>query len=283
MSFLIRMAREPLIHFLLLGSAVFAVFFWARGEEIEEPGVDRIHVTNDQLERLSTGFEAVWRRPPDQREMSGLVDDYIREEVLVREALQLGLDRDDTVVRRRLRQKMEFLIASAAGALEPTHDELQAHLDANADRFARPARLAFQQVFLGKAISEADIETIRQDLEAGGDPATLGQRTFLPLDVPPSPANVIDSTFGQGFSAGIRDLEPERWLGPVSSGYGRHLVRLIARTESAVPDLEDIRDKVVTDWRRRKAEDLSEAQIDALLKRYDIQRPPPVGDATSRQ
>jgi hypothetical protein len=272
MEIIKRIAAQPLLHFVLIGVVVFAAFL-ALDDRTVGPSTNQILITQEQAAQLSSGFTSVWRRPPSTKELRGLIDDHIREEVLVREALALGLDRNDTVLRRRLRQKMEFLIESAAEALEPKEEELRAYFKENADRFAADAKVAFQQVFLGEAPGEAEAIAALGALAAGADPASDGARTLLPIETQLSPATVVDGTFGRGFFQSVLELDLDQWAGPVASGFGQHLVRLTAKVEAELPPFENVRDKILSDWRRQKAKDLSEAQIQNLLERYEVIRP----------
>lgn len=267
-----RIAREPLGQFLVIGAAVFALFALL-DDAPPGPRPTEIIVTEEKVARLIAGFEAVWLRPPTEEEIEGLIEDHIREEVFVREALALGLDRDDVVVRRRLRQKMKFLTESAAEVLQPTDDELRAHYAAHQGRFRPSARIAFQQVFLGAPGAEVDVAAIQGALASGGDALGLGVRTLLPFQMPPSPLAAVDGTFGSGFFDAIAAFEVGVWSGPVASGYGLHLVRLLDRGEAAPPLFEATRDSVLRDWTRRKAEELAERQYERLRALYEISRP----------
>lgn len=272
MRLLVRLATEPIFHFLALGVAVFALY--AVLDEAPPTGSrDRIVVSAETAGRLAAGFEAVWRRPPTPDELVGLIEDHIREEVYVREALALGLDQDDTVIRRRLRQKMEFLSESASAALEPSDAELRAHLEAHPERFIRGPELAFEQVFLGEAPDDREIRTTLDALEAGADPAAVGARTLLPVALPLSPPAAVDGTFGEGFFERVASAEPETWSGPVASGFGAHLIRLDRLVPAVEPSLGTVRDEVLRDWRRAKAEALSEQQFERLRARYEIALP----------
>ena len=263
--------RQPLLHFLLMGTAVFAVFAWLD----DTPPVtrnDRIVVGDARVAQLREGFEAVWRRPATGDELAGLIDDFIREEVYVREALALGLDRDDAVIRRRLRQKMEFLTASAADALVPSEADLRAfHADHEA-RFTTPARVALDQVFLGEAPGESAVADVLAALDRGVAPETLGARTLLPRSLPASPENVIDGTFGRGVFATLLELEPGPWTGPVRSAYGSHLVRVTERTEATPLPFDAVRAEVEAEWRRARNEALAEETYRNLRARYEVVR-----------
>ena len=263
-----RLLREPLLHFLLIGAAVFGLYrALAPAGPAGAPQV--IAVTPAQVERLAGQFEAVWRRPPTDGELAGLVDDFVREEIYYREALTLGLDRDDTVIRRRLRQKMEFLGDAGAGALVPDDAELRAYFTSHIERFTPAARITFRQVFLG----EADPAAAQAALAEGSDPETLGQGTLLPRIMEAAAPGSVDGTFGDGFFAAISGLEPGEWRGPVESAFGSHLVQLVEMEPAVPPSFEAARRTVEEDWRRETAERLRDAQFQALRERYEVVMP----------
>ncbi len=264
-----RLLREPLLHFLLIGALVFAVYGQRPASPVTAAGT--IEITPEQVDRLAGQFESVWRRPPTADETAVLVEGFVREEVYYREALALGLDRDDTVIRRRLHLKMEFIGDAAADAMTPDDDALQAFLDANPDRFLAPERVSFRQVFLGGDDPAATLALLR----AGADPAELGRGGLLPETMDDAVATTVDGTFGAGFFAAISTLEPGGWQGPILSAYGPHLVRLDAFVPAAAPALADIRDRVEGEWRQQEAERLREASYETLRARYDVIMPEP--------
>ncbi|HRW14382.1 peptidylprolyl isomerase [Amaricoccus sp.] len=264
-----RILREPLLHFLLIGTAVFLAF-GLRSEPPRQAEAAVIEVTPAQIERLSAQFEAVWRRAPEAEELQALAEDFVREEVYYREALALGLDRDDTVIRRRLRQKMEFLADSGAGAIEPNEDDLRDYFTAHLDRFTRPERASFRQVFLG----EDDPAPVLAALSGGGDPSGLGHNSLLPEKVEAAAATAVDGTFGDGFFAAVTALEPGEWRGPVASAFGAHLVRLDVLEPAQTPSFDQVRKLVESEWRQQAAEDLREAQYQAMRQHYEVVLPP---------
>ena len=266
-SLVSRILREPLLHFLLIGALVFAVY----GQRPETPATSTgtIEVTPAQVERLAAQFESVWRRAPDAQELEGLVEGFVREEVYYREALALGLDRDDTVIRRRLHLKMQFISEAAAEAMSPDDAVLQEFLDARSDQFAAPERITFRQVFLG----DEDLDATLTELRAGTDPARLGRGGLLPGTMEAAVESVVDGTFGTDFFSRVRALAPGDWQGPVASSYGLHLVRLDAFEPAASPVLEDIREQVEAEWRRHEAERLREAGYQTLRARYEVITP----------
>lgn len=268
-----KLIRDPLVQFLILGVALF-VYFSLRTEATEAPpDPAQIVVSEREAVALIDQFEAVWRRPPTADELQALVDGYVEEEILVREALSLGLDRGDAAIRTRLRQKMLFLTDSAAQALEPDAADLQAHLDANAEQFQTQARLSFEHVFLGQNASSREIDDALLQLSEGAAPETLGSGTLLPPSLSEAVPAQVDGTFGSGFFASLDALEPGEWAGPLRSGYGVHVVRVLDNAAASPARLDDIRDKVLFDWRRVKSTELSEAQMGAMRSRYEIETP----------
>ena len=209
--------RQPLVHFLLIGAAIFGLFA-ALDDSPSAPSLQEIVVTTEKAEQLAAQFQSVWRRPPTGQELNSLVDDFIREEVLVREATALSLDLNDAVIRRRLRQKMEFLTDSAAGALKPADDELRSYFDANSGRYSSGTRVAFDQVFVGDAPGAEEIEQVRIALKTEADHTLIGARTLLPPSLPMAPRSSVDGTFGRGFFDQLTEVETGVWSGPVRSG-----------------------------------------------------------------
>lgn len=272
MTAMIRVSREPLALFLLLGTLVFVVFSLL-DDTPQAPDAGRIVVTPAVAARLAQGFEAVWRRPPTPTELEGLIDDHIREEVFVREALALGLDRNDTVVRQRLRQKMEFLTTSAAGTVEPREAELRAYFEAHSERYKIEPRIAFEQVFLGETARELEVETVLGALKDGAAPAETGARTLLPTVLPLSTRVAVDGMFGDGFFAAVGDLAVGSWGGPIRSGYGVHVVRPSEIAEARLPPFETVREAVRDDWQLARLEALGKARFEELRARYRIERP----------
>jgi hypothetical protein len=213
---------------------------------------------------------ATWNRPPTTQELDNLMQSWALEEANVREALTLGLDLGDMVIRQRLNQKMTFLAESGAATLSPDEAMLQAYLDENPDLFTQPARLAFEQIMLPR---DRDVSEALALLREGADPAALGSASLLPPSLPLSPAPVIDRTFGEGVGAALADLPIGRWQGPVESGYGMHIVRVTDRAEATLPALADIRVRVEAEWRAAEMRKMRDAFGQALLDRYTVALP----------
>lgn len=270
-----RLVREPLVHFLVLGAIVFAAYHALN--RTGEPEPDKIVVTPARVEQLAGLFAKTWQRPPTSQELKGLVDDYVKEEILYREALTLGLEKNDTVIRRRLRQKMEFLNDAAATAVEPSESELGAYLDANPQKFEVAPQTTFEQVFLspqrrGESI-DTDAASIIEALNTQGgeaDPTALGDPTLLPSALGPASQRVIAQTFGPEFASALKEVPVGPWTGPVKSTFGSHVVRVKGRTPGSVPELSEVRDAVVREWFGERRKKLEEDSLTELLKRYDV-------------
>jgi hypothetical protein len=268
--------REPLLHFFLLGAAIFALF--ALVDDSPPPAAaNRLEVTAEEARSLAAAFEATWLRPPTVAELDHMIRERVREEVYVREALALGLDRDDTVIRQRLKTKMEFLTESGAGAVQPDEATLAAHLAANPDRFAEPPLVAFAQILLDPAMGPEEARLLAARLDGGADPGAAARPTLLPPVFGPAPAQVVDGTFGAGFFAALGTLPPGAWSGPVETPLGLHLVRVLERQDGRLPALTEIRARVEQDWRAAFTVRLREERYEALLGRYEVVRP----DATA--
>lgn len=266
--------KEPLVHFLVLGLIIFAVYHALNRSNEQEP--DKIVVTQARIEQLAGLFAKTWQRPPTAAELKGLIDDYVKEEILYREALALGLDNDDTVIRRRLRQKMEFLSDTVIRALNPTDEELETYLKSNMSKFELDPQIAFEQVFLnperrGDQIEE-DAASILEALNssASADAAKLGDATLLPLELDLTSATRISQTFGPQFAKAIDQLTPGAWGGPIKSTFGTHLVRVNRREPGRVPALSEVRAAVKREWATEQRKKLEDKRFAELLKRYDV-------------
>lgn len=267
-----RLLREPLLHFFLLGLAVFGLF--ALVDDTPPPAAEQsIIVTADDTRRLASEFEATWRRPPGAKELDNLIEQFVREEVYVREATALGLDQGDAVVRQRLRLKMEFLTEAGAQAIDPDDATLEAHLAENADQFARAPLVAFEQILLDDSAEGAAIEEILESLNRGSDPREAARPSLLPPRIPASPPRVIDGSFGTGFFEVLSALPVGEWAGPVDSAFGRHLVLVTEQDAGRLPELDEIRERVLQDYRAAFAADLREERYEAMRARYQVTRP----------
>ncbi|UHQ54663.1 MULTISPECIES: peptidyl-prolyl cis-trans isomerase [Microbulbifer] len=262
--------REPLVHFALIGALLFGInaVFTDRDESLDE-----IVVSRDRIDHLAAVFERRWQRPPSEQELHDLVENFIREEVLYREAMNLGLDRDDTVIRRRLRMKMEFLARDLVDAVDPGEKTLRDFHAANAEQYRRPARMSFRQVYFDRAAHEnpeSAVETARALLGEGVPEAELGDSSLLQAHYRDESSERLERVFGGGFAAKLLDLPRGQWSGPVESAYGLHLVFIEARQPRRVAGFDEVRAEVLRDWQRSEKQQVLEAQYENYRTAYRV-------------
>ena len=266
-----RFLREPLFHFMAIGGLIF-VFFVAVDDTDKAPA-DLIVITPERIDQLATGFSSVWKRMPSEEELSALIDEDVREEVYYREAVAVGLDKNDVIVRRRLRQKMEFLVDTGAYLLDPPAGELETYFAANEQTYREGPRLALEQIYLGEnptpEAARRSLSALQSDPEIS--PSSLGERTLLPAQLRLSPPNAIDAVFGKGFFDLVEKFPPGAWTGPVVSAYGVHLVRILESLPARTPPLEEVRDAVLRDWKAAKALEIRERDYAERRKHFVVE------------
>jgi peptidyl-prolyl cis-trans isomerase C len=276
-----RLLREPLIHFLVAALLLFAGYRVLRPDAGLREDSNRIVITSDDIDQLQVAWTAQWRRPPTPDEMRGLVQDKIREEMLYREALALGLDKDDTIVKRRLAQKMEFLADDSSSLGEPTTDELKAWFEKNGQRFALHSLVTFRHLFFSfdrrgeDARSDAAATLIKlsgssanpSDAEKIADPFMFqdfyAERT----------SDQIANIFGTAFAQSMLDLKPGAWRGPIGSGFGWHLVLVESITPDRIPAFEEVESLVKSDWVAEQRADSKGKMLEAIGARYHVVLP----------
>jgi len=267
-----RLLREPLLHFALLGAVLFGGYGLVRGGFDSAP--ERIVVDGARIRWLTTQFERTWRRQPSPVELRALVENYIREEILYREGVALGLDRDDQVIRNRVRLKLESMGGGDYVEPVPTRRDLQAWLDAHPDLYAKPPLQAFQQVYVDPA-RHHDVASViaRLDAQLKQAPqrfAALGDATLLPRSVPGNDREEIAALFGHQFADTLPDLPLGQWVGPIQSSYGLHWVRITERIAGRTPNLADVDARVERDWTYAKGQEAREAWYRQLRDRYTV-------------
>jgi hypothetical protein len=284
--------QQPMLHFLVGGAVIFGAFSLAGGRTAAPPPPSTVRanepdrhivITQGRIETLRAGFAALWRRPPNDEELAGLIAEFVREEMLVREALTIGLDRDDVVIRRHLRNRMEFVAQDLATLRAPSDDDLRALLAAESDRFRLPAVLTFRHVFLDVRLrgeAGAREEAIRL-LTLGQGPSgaavldDAGDR-FLPgFDFQEVRLPQVARTFGESFASALEAAPIGRWSGPVASSYGLHLVLVDARTDVRLPALEDVAPALRAELSSRHRREALEIYYRSLLTRYTVAVQPP--------
>ena len=274
-----RLVQEPIVPFLIIGAGLFGLQGVLDAKAPE--GGREIFISNDQAEAMVQTFARTWQRPPSQQELEHLFDDHVRTEVFVREAMALGLDRNDAIVRRRLRQKMEFVSHGEQPLTIPSDQQLQAHLEANPERFSSETRFSFQQVFLdptkrGEQLNR-DAEAMLLQLnqaDAVADPSALGD----PLAMASARwqgerRSELLAQFGSTFTDALQQQPQGRWVGPISSAYGLHLVRVSSITPGELPPLDRVREGVLRDWQDVQRQERQESFYRNLLARYSVRLP----------
>jgi len=273
----VKFLREPLLHFLFIGAAIY-LLFGAFAETAPEETDKTIVVSAGEVEWMQTSWQKRWNRPPTPQELDGLIQQYIRETVLYREALTMGLNKHDQVIRRRLAMKLEFLAKDLVALTPPTDEELVAYFDAHQDRYQEPVLYTFTQIFFdpdkrGNATLE-DAEAIKATLMARGDAiedaGALGDDFMLQSYYPEKDPLEIQKLFGSGFTESLMDLTPGQWHGPVLSGYGTHLVYVSSIHEPSPPVFAQVREQVVQDWTSERSEELNEQFYANLRDNYTI-------------
>jgi len=267
--------REPLIHFLIIGAALF--FLYGLQNEGFDDQNKRIVFTKADINRLVFRWEKTRQRPPTQIELNGMIEQQIREQVMYREALAMGLDKNDSIVRKRLAQKVEFISADLAEQVEPTEKDLTNHLVAHPDKFTVPGRIDFVQIYfnLNKRGESTELDATRLlaelnkyeskiDIMLAGDPSMIGQQHEQVSEYE------VERLFGKDCAIKVFSLPVGSWQGPVSSGYGLHLLRVSKKTLAVQPELTAVRNKVRMEWMNQQRQVIDKAFYKSLRQRYEI-------------
>lgn len=271
-----NLVKEPLIHFLLLSGLLFLGFQLV--SKSDAPTSEEVLVSEGRLATLALTFEKVWRRPPSSTELDGLVQDYVREEILYREAVAMGLDKDDMIVRRRLRQKLEFLSEDLV-RFNPSDDDLQVFINQNKDMFRQETRFSFRHVYFNAgqrgASLASDIQRHLSDLEASysdadSDAEIEADSIMIPAEFDTASERELIRILGFEFLKGLQSSPLNKWHGPIASGFGAHLVYVRDRIDGLVPQLSDIRESVVREWTAVERKKSNEAFYLALRSRYKV-------------
>ena len=267
-----KILKDPLVHFLVIGAALFALSSW-RGESMRA-GRERILITADQVASARDAAALLQGHAPTADELAALVEPAIREEVLYREALALKLDDNDDEVRRRLVEKMQYLTQDLADPEAGSEAELEAFYSANPARFETPELVTFDQVFLSPAergnALPVDAEAALAKLRAGANPVETGDRTPLRASYADAPRDQVAILFGEPLAHAVFTLAPGDWTGPFQSDFGLHLVRLQKRTERRLPPFAEIRDRVAAELAADRRRTRNEADYQRMRSHYDV-------------
>ena len=272
-----RIFTEPLIQFLVLGSLIYGAYalFGTPEEDFRDTTV---HVDAKRIDAFISSWESRWNRPPTRQEIDGIIQSYIREDVLYRQAVTMGLNEDDPVTRRRMAQKLEFLTSDLALLVPPDDGELEAFFKENQQDYLEPDRVSIRQVFFnpdtrGNSVLKDAAEMLGR-LQAAGEPGPLsleaGDQSMLQGDFMMATEAEVARWLGSPFAESVIGLKAGQWHGPVLSGYGTHLVFVFEHQVSAPPDFADVETKVLEDWQSERRETFNADFLDSLKKRYDI-------------
>ena len=277
-----RWAREPLLHFLVIGAALFAVYYWRNPSAANSDTSRRIELTNDDLRQLEISWTAQWQRPPTPDEMRNLVEDKVHQEILYREGLALGLDRDDTIVKRRLAQKMEFLSDDVSALRDPSLDELKKWYAKHGAQFTLPSRITFRHLYFssdkrGSKARDAAVAALAKlpdNSAATIDLTSLGDRFMFQDHYAESTSDQVAKVFGTRFAEELLKLRPGKWNGPVESGLGWHLVWVDAITPRRTPDFEEVDvSEIKSQWLAAQRAETKRELFATMRARYEIVLP----------
>lgn len=271
-----KWVKEPLIHFLLLGILIFVFYNAVSGKG---SAADEIFISRGQQENLLNTFSRTWQRPPTPEEFQALLQDYIRQEIAYRESRNMGLDQDDIIIRRRLRQKLELLAEDVAMLAPPDEAQLKAYLDQHEAEYRLEPRISLKQIYFssdrrGAAAAAQDAKDLLQRMSAGPpveDYGKYGDPIPLPSDIQNMRESELARLFGAVFTDGLKALETGRWSGPVVSGFGFHLVYIESWVPGRTPDLSEVRDLVQRDWISQRGRETIDGLYDRLAENYSIE------------
>lgn len=271
-----RWLSEPLLQFALAGAVLFGAYAWRTDGRLEERAPDLVHIGPTEVQWLRETWQRQWQREPDSVELAGLVTEYLKEELLVREARALGLDDNDTIVRRRLAQKLEFIVQDTARLAEPAVGELEEFHAAHAELFSEPARVSFTQIYFGneqRADPAADARALLprlKDPSLAARASTLGDGLMVDSGLDEVDAAAISAQFGSEFATAVLALQPGQWRGPIESAYGWHLVRVDRLSPGGLRPFSEVQSLVRERWRATREREMGERYFASLMAKYPV-------------
>lgn len=265
--------KEPLLHFAVVGAILFGGYSWLNDKHVESTSAEPVRIGEGDVRWLKQTWSSQWLRDPTADELKGLAEDLLNEKVMAREAQEMGLEKDDTIIRRRLAQKLEFLVEDTAQLAEPTEVELRQFYAANPAHFETPGILSFRQVYFNpehRKDAAADATAALRALTANVEKNSIeGDRLLFGDSIADTDEQALSGMFGADFAREVVALEPGGWRGPVKSGYGFHLVLVTQRTATAPKPFETIRAAVLSEWRASKQVELSRDYLLELRNKYN--------------
>ena len=270
-SFIRQCLCEPLLHFLIAGFALFALYGELhRSTNQQAPQI--IEITPDDIQRIQISWLARWQRPPSDQQLQGMLDEYVKEEILYREALKLGLDKDDTIIRRRLAQKMDFLAEDVASLREPAPGVLEAWYNQHQDQYAPPPLATFHHLFFAADKRGPDAQAQAQAALAGLKDKNSGEGdAFLFKDAYAEQSqDQVARLFGSKFATTLFKEALGSWVGPVESGFGWHLVWIDTLAKPTAPPFETVAQQVKSDWLSAQRTESKRSNFEALKAQYQV-------------
>jgi len=268
--------QEPLFHFLLAGAVLFGGYsLLNRTADDSQSNRKQIHIAQGEVRWLTETWTLQRQRAPTREELRGLVAEFLNEEMLAREAREMKLDENDTIIRRRLAQKMTFLIEGTLRRAEPTEAELQQLYKAGAERFRTDTRVSFSQIYFNSAARTdpvSDAKSMLADLSGAvaEDAGAMGDRSLLASEFYKEDERSVTGMLGPEFARALFALEPGIWSGPITSGFGIHLVRVSALEDSRVLSFAEVRGRLLDEWRRDQEQVAKKRYFAELQKKYDV-------------
>jgi hypothetical protein len=271
LSLIKRYLRQPLLHFLIAGFALFVLYGGLHRSTVHQDP-QRIEITPEIVQRIAISWLARWQRPASEQQLQRLIDEYVKEEILYREALKLGLDKDDTIIRRRLAQKMDFLAEDVASLREPAPGVLEAWYNQHQDAYAPPPLATFHHLFFAFDKRGADAQAQAQaalsgltDQNSGEGDAFMFKSAYTEQS-----RDQVARVFGSTFAISLFKQTPGSWVGPVESGFGWHLVWIEALAKPPAPPFETVAQQVKSDWLSEQRSESKREHFDALKARYEV-------------
>jgi len=274
-----RLTKEPLLHFLLIGAVLFGAYAWRNRTAPGESKIRQVRVSEDDVLWLKETWAKQWQREPTRDELRVLVTEFLKEELLAREAREMGLDQNDIIVRRRLAQKVEFLVQDTSQLAEPTEDDLRKFYAAHPEPFSEPARVSFTHVYFSRekrkdAAADANAVLARlgdhQPSALDPQPSEMGDRLLLDSNFSDIDQQAVAGQFGEKFATAVFAQPAGSWRGPIDSGYGLHLVRVLSQTPARRREFAQVRLHVLDRWREQRRQESNGEYFAGLLKKYDV-------------
>jgi parvulin-like peptidyl-prolyl isomerase len=270
-----RLLREPILHFALAGAVLFGLNFWLNAGKNED-AVEPVRIGAGDVEWVKDAWSKLWLRQPTESELEGLINELIEEQLLAREAVEMGLDKNDTIVRRRLAQKLKFLVEDTSRLIEPTDDRLREFYSANPSLFLHEPKVTFIQIFFdpskrrnadGDAASAlAKLSNVDLNRAFSG----FGDRLLIEGDLADGTQSSVANVFGPEFMQAVFTLAPKKWSGPIKSGYGAHLVYVSELSEGVQRSFEEARADVLLTYRTQMRESANKEYTARLREKYGV-------------